>query len=76
MIDKIYFLEREADGACPAGFTISKHPELPSGDFSITEYTWPNGTVLWFIDDDKFTADGRDTAYKAFITGHGVTRLR
>jgi len=61
-----YFYEREEDGGVPAGLTVSKRENLPDGDFRITEHTWPSLT-LWFLDDDEFSADEREGAYRAFL---------
>lgn len=67
-----YFFPRLADGGNPAGITVSKRPELPPGDFRLTEYSWPDGVDLWFVDDDNFTDDERQLAYekiKAKVNG-------
>ena len=61
-----WFHDRMADGADPAGITVSKREELPHGDFRITEYTW-GGVTLWFVDADEFTPDERQAAYEAFV---------
>lgn len=65
---KFYFFYRNAHHGDPAGVTVSKKPELPDGEFQLTEYVWQShGYVsLWFIDDDKFTANQRNAAYKAY----------
>lgn len=46
---------------CPAGLTISKKAELPE-EFLCTEYIW--GEIsLWFVDEDQFTAEERQTVF-------------
>ena len=57
----IYFFLRMPSDNDPGGYTVTKKPALPIGDFRITEFNWPDMT-LWFIDDDKFTADEREGA--------------
>lgn len=59
-----HLFNRMADGQNPAGTTVSKQPELPAGDFRITEYKWPRMT-LWFVDADRFTADERQAVYES-----------
>lgn len=59
-----WFWNRCADGGNPAGVTVSKRPELPDGDFRITEYKWGH-QALWFVDADKFTASERQKAWHA-----------
>jgi hypothetical protein len=61
-----YFHKRIADDKTPAGLTVSKHSNLPEGDFGITEYVWPD-KVLWFLDRDEFNADERQSAYLEFM---------
>lgn len=61
-----YFHKRISDSETPAGFTVTKSPELPEGNFRITEYSWPDLT-LWFLDEDEFNADERQEAYMAVI---------
>lgn len=61
-----HYFERQADGETPAGFTVSKKPDLPEGDFRITEFSW-NNLSLWFIDADRFTADERQNSYREFL---------
>lgn len=63
---KYYLFPRRAWRDDPAGITVSKNPELPVGDFRITEYKW--GRVsLWFVDLDKFTASERNAAYTNYV---------
>lgn len=62
---KAHFFERSETDDCEAGWTVSKKPELPVGDFSITEYSWP-GVSLWFVDADKFNADERHAMFLGF----------
>lgn len=62
---KYHFFNRAKDKNGPAGITVSKRDSLPSGDFQITEYVWKNvweNVTLWFVDQDKFTADEREEA--------------
>lgn len=61
----IHFFNRAGSYGRPAGITVSKRHELPSGEFGITEYTWGN-VSLWFVDDDHFTADERQFAYNIY----------
>ena len=63
---KVCFFERQRDGENPAGWTVSKHPHLPDGDFGLTEYFW-GAVSLWFVDRDEFTTDERQVAYAAFM---------
>ncbi len=63
---KFHFFERKADSETEAGWTVSKKPELPNGDFQITAFHWPNIT-LWFVDKDKFDIDERQYAYYALL---------
>lgn len=63
---KFHFFERQAENSCPAGWTVSKNPKLPDGDFRIVEYSWLNDS-LWFVGEDNFTADERQAAYMAFL---------
>lgn len=58
-----HFHQRTAASNCPAGFTVSRSQELPKGDFRITEYLWGR-TALWFVDQDKFTANDRCYCYQ------------
>jgi len=66
---RFYYFHRNADGDKPAGVTVSKRRKLPKGDFGITEYVWQdNGYVeLWFIGQDRFTADERQQAWREFV---------
>ena len=57
-----YFFHRHEDDDNPAGITVSKRPQLPAGEFDLTEWKW-GPVVLWFLDDDKFTANERQEAY-------------
>lgn len=66
--DKLFFFPRARGGENPAGVTVSKRSELPSGDFRITEYRWGPAS-LWFVDDDAFDDDEREEAYEAFVFG-------
>lgn len=62
---RVWFHDRVADGANPAGITVSRNEQLPGGDFGLTEYCW--GPVsLWFVDDDGFDADSRECAYRSW----------
>ncbi len=62
MKQEFYFSFRQKDGNNPAGITASKKPELPTGDFRITEYTFAPGVTLWFVDSDNFSEDERQSA--------------
>lgn len=64
-----YFHTRVAHGDTPAGTTVSKRPLPKVGDFGITEWSWGE-LSLWFVDDDKFTADQRQAAYESFMVPH------
>jgi hypothetical protein len=62
---QLSFYPRVATADAPGGITVSKQGELPAGDFGLTEWVW--GEVsLWFVDADRFTADEREEAYRAF----------
>jgi hypothetical protein len=63
---KFHFYQRREEPGKPAGVTVSKKPALPKGDFGITEWIW-GPTVLWFVDDDEFTADERQAAYEGVM---------
>jgi len=63
---KISFFLREKTEHVPKGITVSRKPELPKGNFKITEYHW-GSTSLWFIDKDNFTADERESVYQDLI---------
>ena len=65
-----YFFNRLAEPNKPGGITVSKSPQLPDGDFRITEYCWD--VSLWFVDRDRFTADERQAAYMAFTEKGGA----
>lgn len=65
---EVYFYPRAATDTVPAGMTVSKQSTIPKGDFRITEYSWGPHT-LWFVDDDKFTADERQAALEGFLKG-------
>lgn len=65
---KSYCFFRAAEGGNPAGITVSKRETLPDGDFRLTEHCW-GAVSLWFMDQDKFTADERQAAYERF---HGM----
>ena len=58
-----YYFPRAEYKGDPAGITVSKKPNLPPGDFDITEYCWSDAT-LWFVDADKFTSGERQLAYE------------
>lgn len=59
-IGRFYYWRRLPEPGIPGGVTVSKRPDLPAGDFRLTEYTWPEaGLTLWFIDDDDFTESER-----------------
>ena len=60
---KFFYFERQQVGPNPAGVTVSKTAELPSGVFQLDEFCWPDAT-LWFITDQEFTADERQEAYR------------
>lgn len=64
------FHQRQASGDDPAGVTVSRTGKLPTGDFRITEWCWPDGVTLWFVDGDNFTEDERQAAYRAAAAGH------
>lgn len=66
MKTKFYFFEREATEELESGWTISKKPKLPEGDFRINEYKWCS-LSLFFVDKDNFSADERQAAYIAFV---------
>lgn len=61
---KVYFFERIETPIHPAGITVTKKPDLPKGNFRITEYCW-GSVALWFVDDDNFNSDERQAAYIA-----------
>lgn len=63
-----HFFERIQDGDKPGGVTVTKHGELPRGDFAITEFCWGD-VSLWFVDADNFSANERQAAYaeQAFV---------
>lgn len=61
-----HFHPRLAAPDCPAGFTVSRSANLPTGDFVINEYSW-GPVTLWFVQDDEFTDDERQVAYRAFV---------
>lgn len=63
MAQQFYFFPREPYQGNPGGITVSKNPELPEGDFQITEYSWGRRS-LWFIDGDRFTGRERAMAYR------------
>jgi hypothetical protein len=65
-MSSFWFHPRAAYNDTPAGTTVSKRKKLPDGDFMITECEWPDLT-LWFVDCDKFTADERESARRAYI---------
>lgn len=69
---KIYWSPRKTSDGDPGGYTVSKSPKMPKGDFGITEYIWPHGQVLWFVDKDKFTADEREAARMAIYESLGA----
>lgn len=71
----VYFIPRKAARNCPAGWTVTKNPTLPKGDFRITEHTWGSVT-LWFVDADKFTADERQRAYYLFVFAHWLRAMK
>jgi len=62
---KFYYFERQAHGTDSAGVTVSKTETLPSGDFQVDEFCWPD-VSLWFIADQSFSADERQEAYRRF----------
>ena len=64
----VYFYPRKAYRGDPAGITVSKRSMLPDGEFGITEYAWGN-VSLWFVNEDEFSADERQSAYYAFCFG-------
>lgn len=69
-----HFFDRVEDGK-PAGVTVSKNPELPEGDFKIDEYIWPKtNTSLWFVVDDDFSEDERQSAYSFFVSFESLTK--
>ena len=63
---KYFFFTRAATKEGPAGTTVSKHPTLPAGDFTITSYIWTEWgyQVLWFVDQDRFTAKERNEIFR------------
>lgn len=64
----VWFHDRIAVRDAPAGITVSRNKKLPDGDFGLTEYHW--GPVsLWFVDDDEFSADERQDAYRSYVMG-------
>ncbi len=63
--EKFYFFTR---WGTPPGITVSRTPELPTGDFGITEFSWGQ-TSLWFIDSHRFTANERQQAYLDYKYG-------
>ena len=65
---RFYFFSRYGENP---GITVSKKATLPSGDFEMTEYIFQRfGYVsLWFVDDDEFTANERERAYKQCLDG-------
>jgi hypothetical protein len=65
-VSKFWFHRRAPVGNAPEGITVSKTQDLPAGDFAITEYCWGD-TCLWFVDDDKFSADERQEAFDDFV---------
>lgn len=62
---KFYFSERIPSDEDPGGVTVSKNHPLPTGDFGLTEYIWPD-VVLWFVDLDNFTSRELEAARRAF----------
>lgn len=72
-MSRYHFWPREAGPGDPGGTTVSKAPQLPAGDFTITSYTWgpivgryPPELSLWFIDADNFTEAEREAAFRQF----------
>lgn len=61
-----YFFMRDATDDVPSGWTVSKRKKLPKGDFRATEYVW-GPTSLWFVDQDNFTEEERQQAYRSFM---------
>jgi hypothetical protein len=74
MAMKFYYFERQADGANPAGVTVSKTEALPDGDFKLDEYCWP-GAALWFITNQAFTCDERQEAYLGLLHSPEMLKL-
>jgi hypothetical protein len=69
-----YFHLRKKHKGCPAGTTVTKRPELPKGNFRITEYHFGPAASLWFLDKDHFTADERQKAFELAFARRGSKR--